>query len=546
MKKSLRVALAQINPTVGDLAGNANLILDHCRSAAQAECDLVVFPELALTGYPPEDLLFKSVFVNDNLAALERLANRIKDITAVVGFVDTEKEKIFNAAAWISNGKVRKVYRKRCLPNYGVFDENRYFTPGNSTVTETIKGVRVGLTICEDIWISGPHIHQLKSKKPDLVLNLSASPFHVGKLAERHKAIQKNVRALSAPVLYCNMMGGQDELVFDGGSFGLLPSGRVMGQAPLFETGLFVFGLDLQNKKPQITSECPPVTALSPIEETHKALVIGIRDYVQKNGFSKVALGVSGGIDSALVAALAVEALGAQNVVGVTMPSQYNSTETKNDAALLMKNLNTKLLEIPIQPMYGEFLKALTPWFQNTNPNEAEENIQARVRGTLLMALSNKFGWLVLTTGNKSEMSTGYCTLYGDTAGGFSVLKDVLKTTVFQLARHINAQAGREVIPESTINRPPTAELRANQKDEDSLGAYADLDPVIVGYVENNQSLKDLTKQNPGKAAFVSKTLTRIDRNEYKRRQAPLGIKITPRSFGRDHRMPITNRYNPS
>jgi len=546
VKKPLRVAFGQINPTVGDLPGNANLILEAVSSAVQKNCDLIIFPELALTGYPPEDLVFKSIFIQDNIVALSQLTKRIKNIVAVVGFIDSEKDKIFNAAAWIENGKVKRIYRKACLPNYGVFDENRYFTPGTTAVVETIKGVRLGLTICEDIWVNGPHLQKLKSKKPDVVLNISASPFHVGKLSLRQKSIQKKAAYLSAPVLYCNMVGGQDELVFDGGSFALLPNGKVSAQAPLFESGVFVMNLEPQKKKLVVQAEwteSPPIFAT---QEIHKALVLGIRDYVLKNGFLKVALGVSGGIDSALVAALAVEALGPRNVICVTLPSQYNSSETFNDTVLLAKNLGTKLLEIPIQSLYGNFLQALEPVFKNTTANEAEENIQARVRGTLLMALSNKFGWLILTTGNKSELSTGYCTLYGDTAGGFSVLKDVLKTTVFQLARHINEKAGRDLIPETTITRPPTAELRANQKDEDSLGRYADLDPVIVAYVEQNQSLKAISKQNPGKEAFVAKTLARIDRNEYKRRQAPLGIKITPRSFGRDHRMPITNRYNPS
>jgi NAD+ synthase (glutamine-hydrolysing) len=404
-------------------------------------------------------------------------------------------------------------------------------------VVVPFKGKRIGLTICEDIWLGDEPLKPLKKLKPEIVLNISASPFHAGKMPLRHAAAARAARFLKAPVLYANTVGGQDELVFDGGSFVMSPTGKVVRQFPQFETGLY---------SAELPFSFAPAPKLSRIEEIYCALVLGIRDYVEKNKFEKVALGVSGGIDSALVAALAVQALGPERVVAVTMPSRYNSDATHSDAVKLAKNLGVELLDIAIQPLYEMFLSTLEPAFRGTEPNIAEENIQARIRGTLLMSLSNKFGWLILTTGNKSEISTGYCTLYGDTAGGFAVLKDVLKTTVYELSRHINTVSEREVIPVSTIDRRPTAELRANQFDEDSLGSYAALDPIIVGYVEQNKSLGELTaslKQDP---AYIKKIVTLIDRNEYKRRQAPPGIKITPRSFGRDHRMPITNRYRPA
>ncbi len=522
----MRVGLAQVNPTVGDISSNARLIVDRAQQAKAAGCDLVVFPELCLTGYPPEDLLLKPAFIADNIRALRDIAKKITGITAIVGFVDEKSGRRYNAAAWIEKGRVQDIYWKRCLPNYGVFDEARYFSPGEKPVVRAVKGVRVAVTICEDIWIAGDHLKELKKLKAGLVVNLSASPFHVGKLKERHAAFKKTVNAAGAPLLYCNMVGGQDELVFDGGSFAMEKTGRVSAQFPSFTEGLYIF--------PETKSSAPS----NDLEQIHQALLTGLRDYVRKNGFSKVALGLSGGIDSALVAALAVEALGPSNVIGVTMPSKYNLEETKSDAALVAQNLGITFHEIPIQPLYREFLNTLDPFFRDTQPNIAEENLQARIRGSLLMALSNKFNWLVLTTGNKSEMSTGYSTLYGDMAGGFAVIKDVLKTTVYALSRLINQKAGRELIPETTIRRAPTAELRENQRDEDSLGPYAELDPVIVDYVEKNKPAGTAD-------AYARRIVGLIDRSEYKRRQAPPGIKISPRSFGRDHRMPITNRYRP-
>lgn len=530
----MRAGLAQINPTVGDIDGNARLILDYAEKARSAGCDLVLFPELALTGYPPEDLLLKPAFITDNLAAIKQLARKMTGIVAIVGFVDRKGAQQFNAAAWIENGRVRDIYHKRCLPNYGVFDERRYFTPGNKTVVRSIKGTRVGVTICEDIWIPGDHLAQLKKAKAGLIANISASPFDVDKFVDRKKTFKKTLPKAGGTLLYCNMAGGQDELVFDGGSFMMTPNGAVTAQFPQFKEYL---GIVDTNAKAAVKTP-----NLKSIEQIHQALITGLRDYVQKNGFSKVALGLSGGIDSALVAALASEALGPDNVIGVTMPSKYNLAETRGDAELVAKNLGIAFHEIPIQSVFQDYLKTLAPFFNGTQPNLAEENLQSRVRGTMLMALSNKFGWLILTTGNKSEMSTGYCTLYGDTAGGFAVIKDVLKTTVYALSRLINEKAGRELIPQTTIDRAPTAELRENQKDEDSLGAYSDLDPIVVDYVENNLSVAQQLKKRRGKEDYVRRIVRLIERNEYKRRQAPPGIKITPRSFGRDHRMPITNR----
>ena len=537
----MRIALAQINSIVGDLAGNSERIQEAHAEAKKEGADLVVFPELSLTGYPPEDLVFKPAFVRDNLSALRSLAKKLNGPAAAVGFVDAADDARFNAAAWIEKGAVAGVYHKHLLPNYGVFDEDRYFAAGQAPFVREVKGVRVGLTICEDIWVTGIHWADLRRKSPKVVVNLSASPFQAGKLRDRKKTFRAFVSSVKAPLFYCNAVGGQDELVFDGGSFAMNAAGRVGAEAPMFQEGVFTVDVGERGQEIKPLWKARPV--LDGIDEIYQALVLGVRDYVRKNRFVKVAVGISGGIDSALVAAIAAEALGAENVVGVTMPSRYNSGATISDAKKLAENLGIKFHTIPIQPVFGSFLEALAPSFANTAPNEAEENLQARVRGAMLMALSNKFGWLILTTGNKSEFSTGYCTLYGDTAGGFAVIKDVLKTTVYALANRINERAGRELIPESTIERPPTAELRANQKDEDSLGAYADLDPIIIAYVEQNRSLPDILRSRPDQEAYVRRILALIDRNEYKRRQAPPGIKITPRSFGRDHRMPITNRY---
>ncbi|MCG3206132.1 MAG: Glutamine-dependent NAD(+) synthetase [Elusimicrobia bacterium] len=540
----MRVGLAQINPTVGDIEGNARLILESVHQAQKSQCDLLLFPEMALTGYPPEDLLLKPSFITDNLKTLRTLSKKI-DLPCLIGFVNRQAHFLFNAAAWIEKKKVVSIYHKQCLPNYGVFDEHRYFSPGKKPLLRTLKGLRIGVTICEDLWLSGPHLTAYKKMKADVVVNISASPYHVGKLNDRHKAFAKTQKLTGAALLYCNMVGGQDELVFDGGSFGLPARGIGKVQFPQFDAGLYTVEVERRKKGVVLSSPSTPQPPLKRVEEIYGALVLGVKDYMRKNGFRKAALGLSGGIDSALVAALATDALGPENVVGVTMPSRFNLSETISDAALLAKNLGITFHEIPIQPIFDQFLFTLKPIFKETQPNIAEENLQARIRGNLLMALSNKFGWLILTTGNKSETSTGYCTLYGDTAGGLAVIKDVLKTTVYELARFINTRAGWALIPESTINRPPTAELRENQKDEEVLGPYSDLDPIIVNYVEKNQPLHQQISKNKTKESYIRRILNLIDRNEYKRRQAPPGIKITPRSFGKDHRMPITNRYTP-
>ncbi len=530
----MKIAFAQLNTVVGDISGNTQKITGLIEQAGKENYDLLIFPELTLTGYPPEDLLLKPAFVHENIKALRVIVRSVKQGAVVLGFVDEKKGSRFNAAAWIEKGKVQNIYHKQHLPNYGVFDEVRYFTPGSTPFAKSYKGHKIGLTICEDIWVGPTGLKPLKKLRPDIVLNISASPFHAGKLATRHKVVQQAAKFLKASIHYCNLVGGQDELVFDGGSFTVDAGGRVQTQTPLFEEGLYdahAAGL----------KKTLPIT-----EEIFHALVLALRDYVQKNGFKQVAIGLSGGIDSALVAALAVEALGPDRVMGVTMPSRFNLDETKQDAKKLADNLGMKILTIPIQENFESMLKTLSPHFAGQAPNIAEENLQARIRGNFLMALSNKFNWLILTTGNKSETSTGYCTLYGDTAGGFAVLKDVLKTTVYDLARFINKRASTDLIPQTTIDRAPTAELKENQKDEDSLGPYAALDPIIKGYVEKNLSADQMVRQGLGTKEYVTRIISLIDRSEYKRRQAPPGIKITPRSFGRDHRMPITNRYRPS
>lgn len=536
----MKIGLAQTNPTVGDLDGNAKLAQTIYEEAQEAGCRLVAYPELFLTGYPPEDLLLKPAFIAANKNSLATLAKTFTGPAALMGFVDEVKGRRFNAAAWIENGRVRAIYHKQALPNYGVFDELRYFSAGTVPLVRILDGFRIGVTICEDLWVNGPHLQQLKKSRPDAVVNLSASPFHADKLELRKKTIGQVARQLNKPVLYANMVGGQDELVFDGGSFAVDSKGKLKFQAPLFEQSLSV--VELNKKGASVVLSGDSTLPIPRIAQIHKALVMGLRDYVHKNGFKKVVVGLSGGIDSSLVAALAVEALGADNVIGVTLPSRFNSDETKNDAQILAENFGLEFRTIPIQSLHDAMLQSLAPHFEGTQAGLAEENLQARIRGMILMALSNKFGWLVLTTGNKSEMSTGYCTLYGDTAGGFAVLKDVLKTTVYELSHFINKQAGRALIPESVINRPPTAELRDNQKDEDSLGPYAQLDPLIVGYVEKNLPFSKLRPLTQSTDAHIEKIIALIDRSEYKRRQAPPGIKITPRAFGRDHRMPLTNR----
>lgn len=554
----LRLALAQIDPTVGDLAGNAGRIVAFSQQARQAGADLVLFPEMALTGYPPEDLLFEPIFLSKTEKALHHLLVTVpKDLLVVVGSPTGKIGALHNAAFALHKGRIRAVFHKWFLPNYGVFDEQRYFREGEKPAVLDLNGVRIGLTICEDIWRpKGPALAAAE-EGASLLLNLSSSPYHAGKIKERLGILRKKIRECGTAIAYCNMVGGQDELVYDGGSLVMDRKGSVMAQAPMFEEKLLLVDMDLpkargraaetsltltRKERPTLAPLLAP--ALSREKEIYAAVTLGTRDYVQKNGFSKVVIGLSGGIDSALVAAIAVDALGKANVVGVTLPSRFNSTETKADAERVAKNLGIDFLTIGIEDTVQSYLKTLAPLFAGRTVDVTEENLQSRVRGTLLMALSNKFGWLVLTTGNKSELSAGYFTLYGDSVGGFAVIKDIPKTLVYDLARWRNSLDKRPVIPESTITRAPTAELRRHQKDQDTLPPYEILDAIIAHHVEENHGLTEIVKDGiePGIAA---KTLRTIDAMEYKRRQAPLGVKITPRAFGRDRRMPITNRFRP-
>lgn len=569
----LRIALAQINTTVGDLDGN----LDRCRKAvervSEEGADLVVFPELALTGYPPEDLLLRPGFLREGMRVLERFAEQTGDICAVVGFVEAPRflhakagdtaewdGAVYNSAAVVSGGAVQCAYRKMFLPNYGVFDEKRYFTPGTGPVSFTLGDVTVGLTICEDIWVDdGPFRELSRTHRADLIVNISASPFHAGKIRERENLLRRRTVEADAPIVYVNLVGGQDELVFDGGSLVFDRGGICLLRAPSFTETLTAIDMEFKNparESPHVSARIPlhrkpsPVPTAPPVitrhldddEEILEALVLGTRDYIRKNGFSRVVIGLSGGVDSSLVAAVAVQSLGAENVIGVTMPSRFTSSGTYTDAGLLARTLDIRFIELPIHDIFESFIHILAITFNGLRPDVSEENIQARIRGTLLMALSNKFGWLVLTTGNKSETATGYCTLYGDMAGGFAVIKDVPKTMVYRICSLINRRAGREIIPESVLVRPPTAELRPNQKDSDSLPPYEVLDPILKLYIEDDLGVEEIAARG-----FDSDTVSRVmrlcDGSEYKRRQAPPGVKITPRSFGRDRRLPLTNRF---
>ncbi len=565
------VALAQIGTTVGDLEGNSARIADYADRAAAAGADIVVFPELCLTGYPPEDLLLKSEFAAASMKAVGRLAGRIGDVIAVVGFVESDYDT-FNSAAVMSRGRLLCSYRKTFLPNYGVFDEKRYFGAGTASVVLDVGGVRLGITICEDIWFpGGPVEDQVARGGAQVLLNLSASPFNRGKYAYRRQLIAS--RSMDGPVVvvYVNTVGAQDELVFDGGSCVYHPQDGFVAQAPRFTEELVLCPIELGTLKgsrmleprfryssagcPHDVEVCeverpahraspavertPGPEELSAPEEILLALTMGLREYVVKNGFEKVVLGLSGGIDSALTAALAVTALGPENVTCVFLPSKYTSGQSGAAARELARNLEVKLLEMPIGDVYGAYREALRGELGEGEQGETFENIQARIRGNLLMALSNRFGWLVLATGNKSELSMGYCTLYGDMAGGFALIKDLLKSQVYELSEHINARAGKEIIPRDIIERPPTAELREGQLDTDSLPPYEELDPILEAYVEQGMSASEIIAQ--GRAPeLVERVVAVVDSNEYKRRQAPVGVKITPRAFGRDWRMPIS------
>jgi NAD+ synthase (glutamine-hydrolysing) len=532
-------------------------MVDYSARARAAGADLVLFPEMALTGYPPEDLLLEPIFLAKCEQALQNILPQLpNDLLVVLGLPEGRPGALFNAAVALYGGGIRARYHKWFLPNYGVFDEQRYFQAGEEPALLDLDGVRIGLTVCEDVWRpEGPALAAAKAGA-SLILNLSASPFHAGKGKERMAVLTKKVRECGAAMAYCNLVGGQDELVYDGGSLVMNANGRVVAQAPAFDEHLLITDLalgpvSLQNEKavkiPRRSEDRAPQTSiqapvLDPEEEIYSALLLGTRDYVRKNGFGRVLVGLSGGIDSALVAVIAADALGKENVVGVTLPSRYNSDETRNDAEAVARNLGIQFHTVPIEETVQAFLKTLAPMFGDRPPDVAEENLQSRVRGTILMALSNKLGWLVLTTGNKSELSAGYFTLYGDSAGGFAVIKDLPKNWVYRLARWRNARGGRALIPETTMTRPPTAELRPNQKDQDSLPSYDVLDKIVHCYVEENQNLDQIVKAGVPREV-AAKWIRAIDAMEYKRRQTPPGIKITPRAFGRDRRMPITNKF---
>jgi len=572
MASPLRLALCQLNATVGDIAGNERAIAARIDEARAAGAQLVAFPELALTGYPPEDLLLKQHFLADARAALERLAAGTRGIVALVGFPE-QADALYNALAVLADGEVQAIYRKVHLPNYGVFDERRYFTPGDGGALLALGGVRIGLTICEDIWVPGPPASDEARAGAGLVVNVSASPYHAGKGVEREQMLAQRAHENGCAVAFCALVGGQDELVFDGHSLVLDERGELVARAGQFTEELLLATVEVPERAVDPDAGVPTLAALAlpaagggsdtaapgdagggaaaggpvaplldPAAEVYAALVTGLRDYVRKNGFERVVLGLSGGIDSALVACLAVDALGPEGVAVAVMPSPYSSGGTQADARRLAENLGVEQLELGIAPVMDAYERALAEPFAGTEPGLAEENIQARIRGNLLMALSNRFGWLVLATGNKSEMSVGYSTLYGDLAGGFAVIKDCPKTRVYELARHVNEVATRERIPASIIERAPSAELRHGQRDEDSLPPYAVLDPILDAYVERDLGREQLL-QHGFAAADVDRVIALVDRAEYKRRQAPPGIKITTRAFGRDRRVPITNRY---
>lgn len=576
-RNALRVALAQINTTVGDLAGNKALILEQIHRSQKLSANLVVFPELTLTGYPPEDLLFKNSFINENIAHLHEIAAATKNIVALVGFVDQVEGKRYNALSVLYQGEVVACYHKIALPNYGVFDEKRYFIPGNEFLILDLAGIKIGVTICEDIWTSLNIPDQLVlEQEADIIVNISASPFHIGKGKERERLLTAHAISKRAIFIYTNLVGGQDELVFDGQSFFLDEYGEVVELGKQFREDLILADLDVanlrstrlgdaefQHRKVTLTSTFPskivqieykftvnPLPALpqrkqrslGTLGEMYQALVLGIRDYVGKNGFQKVVLGLSGGIDSTICAVIAVDALGKDNVVGVAMPSQFSSEGSLLDARQLAENLGIQFEIVPIQDAYAAYKRMLHPIFKDIPEDVTEENIQARIRGNIIMALSNKYNWLAIATGNKSEISVGYCTLYGDMAGGFALIKDVPKTVVYQLARHRNAYGGQVVIPRNCIDKAPSAELRPNQYDEDSLPLYSVLDPILEAYVEKDMEATEIERAGyPGE--IIREIIRMVDKNEYKRRQSAPGIKITPRAFGKDRRMPLTNQY---
>jgi NAD+ synthase (glutamine-hydrolysing) len=574
--RTLRIGLCQINTTVGDIEGNTRKILGYMTRGKKMGADLLVFPEMAVTGYPPEDLLFMPKFIDANLKAIKKIAKATSSITAIVGFVHKEGD-IFNSAALLHHGRLVDVYSKVYLPNYGVFDELRYFHPGKENFIFTLQSIPIGISICEDLWYPGDPIRtQALYGGAELMINISSSPYHSGKTASREKLISTRASDNLALVAYCNLVGGQDELVFDGGSMIFDQRGELIVRGKQFEEDLILGDLDFEavfrmrlhdprirreklieeekgikkidlphRARPSVKKPTIPKrdsTSMDPVAEIYAALVLGTGDYIRKNGFQKVLIGLSGGVDSALTAAIAVDALGKKSVVGVAMPSQYSSKSSLEDAKLLAKNLGIQFLTVPITEIFQAYFKTLSPTFKKLKPDATEENIQARIRGNILMALSNKFSWLVLTTGNKSEMSVGYCTLYGDMAGGYAVLKDVPKTLVYELTKYRNKKEGYDIIPQNIFVKPPSAELRPNQKDEDSLPPYSTLDPILQAYVEEDKGVDEISKMG-FKEKMIEEVIQMVDRNEYKRRQSPPGVKITHRALGKDRRLPVTNKY---
>ena len=577
MVRKFRLALAQINSTVGDIPGNTAKIIEYVERAREAQADMVAFPELAITGYPPEDLLFKTSFLQANVEAMRQVVAAAKGIAVVVGYVEMGPN-IANAAAVGYDGRLIDTYQKMYLPNYGVFDEDRYFRRGDTCPVYTINGTVVGVNICEDIWYPVGSIAVQREAGAELIVNINASPFHAGKQAYREKMVATRAADNELFIAYVNTVGGQDELVFDGASLIYDMGGDLVARGSAFAEELILTDLDIESvfrsrlrdsrprkESPTILREIGnPKTVyvsefqsrkreplpsaslgepLDGVEEVYRALMLGTRDYLHKSGFSKVVIGLSGGIDSALTAVVAVDALGAENVVGVGMPSRYSSEGSVSDSKELADNLGIDFWLVPIEPAHSAFADMLDQQFQGTQPNVAEENVQARIRGNVLMTISNKFGWIVLTTGNKSEMAMGYATLYGDMAGGFAVIKDVPKTLVYALSRWRNQHGEpRPAIPEAIIDKAPSAELRPDQTDQDTLPPYDQLDPIVKAYVEEDYSLEEMVAMGHDPDA-VRQVITFVDRNEYKRRQAPLGVKITPRAFGKDRRLPIVNRY---
>jgi len=573
---NIRVGIAQINSTVGDLSGNTKKIVQFIDQAKSLGVDLLTFPELAITGYPPEDLLLKPHFIRQNRGSLNKIIEHCSDIAVVVGFVDSDGA-IYNAAAALYNKKLVGVYHKFYLPNYGVFDENRYFQAGRECPVFIIYGIGIGITICEDMWYeAGPAIVQAYAGARVLI-NISASPYHAGKGLFRERMLATRASDSAAIVVHNNLVGGQDELVFDGNSLIINEKGELIARGKQFEEDFVVADLDVESvfrsqlhdprrrketpwvkekleeaTKIEVSREYPAIARpplpprrverLDELAEIYQALVLGTRDYVRKNGFEKVVIGLSGGIDSSLVAAIATDALGAENVIGVSMPSRYSSPGSKSDAESLARNLGIEFEVISIEKVFSSYLETLAEPFKDIQPDVTEENIQARVRGNILFALSNKFGWLVLACSNKSETATGYTTLYGDMAGGFIPLKDVPKTLVLDLARYKNRRAGKEVIPSAVLTKAPSAELRPDQKDTDTLPPYDILDPILKAYVEDDLPINQIIAMGFDRD-IVTRIARLVDRNEYKRRQAAPGIKITPRDFGRDRRLPITNKF---